>query len=218
MPRSNDGRWKANCEVCGNEFQRRRPGQRTCGVVCRAQLPHHTGGARAKAGLAPRVCQNPECGKTYQPVRDNQISCDRACLLKCPSYIEAQKRTDGRPERRAAQNQRRRVTGSADPSSRQAENLRQQLRKYGVTPEEYTAKVAAQGGVCAICGQPPAENGVKAASRLHQDHDHITGMNRDLLCCSCNPGIGYFHDDPVLLRAAAEYIERHRAEVLSVLR
>lgn len=215
MPRSNDGRWKANCEVCGGEFQQRRPGQRTCGVVCRAQLPHHTGGARAKAGLAPRVCQNPECGKTYQPVRDNQISCNHACLLKCPSYIEAQKRTDNRPERRAAQNRRRNLPTTADVGTRRYLNLRSNMRRlYGleITPEQYLEWLARQDGSCVICGNPAeGKDG-------HTDHDHETGKLRDLLCGNCNRGIGAFHDDPVLLRAAAEYIERHRAEVLSVLR
>lgn len=62
-----------------------------------------------------------------------------------------------------------------------------------------------------ICGNPPKPDGVRAASRLHQDHDHITGQNRDLLCNHCNRGVGAFMDDPELLRKAAEYIERHRA-------
>lgn len=90
-------------------------------------------------------------------------------------------------------------------------NLRQNLGRYGVTPEEYAAKVEAQDGRCMICGKRPDPDGVKAASRLHQDHDHQRNRNRDLLCSRCNPGIGYFLDDPVLLRAAADYIERHRA-------
>lgn len=78
-----------------------------------------------------------------------------------------------------------------------------------MTVEEHDAKLAAQGGVCAICGQPPKPGGVRAASRLHMDHDHKTGRNRDLICNSCNKGIGDFKDDPVLMRAAAAYVERH---------
>jgi hypothetical protein len=218
MPRSNDGRWTANCEVCGKEFQQRRPGQRTCGVVCRAQLPHNTGGSRAKAGLEPRVCQNPECGKTFQPVRDNQISCNRTCLLKCPSYIEAQRRTDRRPERQARSNQLRRPSNpEANPDrikTNRTNNRRHQLAQYGVTPEQYNQALEDQNGVCMICGQPPKPDGTRAASCLHQDHDHTTGVPRDLLCGTCNQGLGFFKDDPVLLRAAADYIERHRAGVL----
>jgi hypothetical protein len=70
--------------------------------------------------------------------------------------------------------------------------------------------LASQDGRCAICGDPPDPNGVRATSRLHVDHDHVTNQNRDLLCSRCNQGVGFFRDDPQLLRAAAEYIERHR--------
>jgi recombination endonuclease VII len=77
--------------------------------------------------------------------------------------------------------------------------------------EVYRAKLAAQNGVCAICGGPP-----KIRS-LNVDHDHVTGKVRDLLCATCNAGIGGLRDDPVLMRKAAAYIERHRAagEVLA---
>ena len=85
------------------------------------------------------------------------------------------------------------------------------LARHGITLEQFDAKVKAQDGVCALCGKPPNPHGVRAASRLHQDHDHVTGHNRDLLCNTCNAGIGLLQDDPALLRAAAEYIERHRS-------
>lgn len=43
------------------------------------------------------------------------------------------------------------------------------------------------------------------------DHCHKTGQHRALLCKLCNPGLGFFRDDPLLLRRAAEYIEGYQA-------
>lgn len=208
MPRSKDGRWTARCEVCGSEYQQRRAAQRTCSTKCRAQLPHNTGGVRVKAGLVVRQCQNPVCGKDYQPIRNSQIACSRACLLKCPSYAEAQRRTDMRPERQAVKNARRRLDGAPDPDERRFVNLRANLSRAGVkiTREQYEAWAAGRTKQCAICWQSPS-----GPRDLHCDHDHETGSLRDWLCGTCNQGLGNFHDDPDLLRAAAEYIERHRA-------
>ena len=39
-------------------------------------------------------------------------------------------------------------------------------QKYGITLEEYTDRLLAQGGVCAICQRPPK------SKSLHVDHDH----------------------------------------------
>jgi hypothetical protein len=74
-------------------------------------------------------------------------------------------------------------------------------RRYGITAEDAEAMLAEQGGVCAICSVMPAE---------HVDHDHATGAVRQLLCFNCNGGLGQFKDDPDVLRAAADYVERHR--------
>jgi hypothetical protein len=62
--------------------------------------------------------------------------------------------------------------------------------------------LADQGGLCGLC---------RAAPAVHVDHDHETGAARDLLCFNCNGGLGQFRDDPALLRAAARYVESHRA-------
>lgn len=207
MPRSNDGRWIRQCEVCGREFQQRKPSQRTCSVTCRARLPHHTGGQRAKSGLAVRQCQNPGCGREYQPVRDNQIACSRACLVKTPQYQAAQQEHDRKPERRAAQNRRRNLATSSSPDERRIINLQANLSRAGVkvTREQLRAWAAGRVKQCAICGKSPS-----GPRDLHLDHDHGSGYLRDWLCGSCNTGLGSFRDDPVLLRAAADYIERHR--------
>src|SRR5215472_16569870 len=86
MPRSADGRWARTCEICGEEFQQRRPGIRTCSAKCRAQLPHNTGGRRVKAGLEPRTCQ--VCGTEYQPTREKQAFCSVECYHRSPQIQE----------------------------------------------------------------------------------------------------------------------------------
>jgi hypothetical protein len=192
---------------CGRQFQQKKPNQIVCGVQCRgwliAQVRDNSGGLRAKAGLAPRVCVNPDCGREFTPVRENQVACSRQCYRKTDLWQDSQRRNDARPERQVRQNELRRGD----------RNRRRALAVRGMTVEQYEAKLIAQGSGCALCGAKPKE-GVKVDGgrmpALHQDHDHATGQNRDLLCGSCNQGLGQFADDPELLRAAAAYIERHR--------
>jgi Recombination endonuclease VII len=73
-------------------------------------------------------------------------------------------------------------------------------RRYGISAEEADAMLVAQGGLCAICKVAPAK---------HVDHDHATGAVRALLCFNCNGGLGQFKDDPLLLHAAAYYVQFH---------
>ncbi|WP_299950948.1 endonuclease VII domain-containing protein [uncultured Modestobacter sp.] len=79
-------------------------------------------------------------------------------------------------------------------------------RRYGITADQADAMLVDQGGVCALCRTAPA---------AHVDHDHATGGVRELLCFNCNGGLGQFKDDPALLRAAARYVEAHRAGQLA---
>lgn len=53
---------------------------------------------------------------------------------------------------------------------------------YRMTLDEYDRLLAEQGGVCAICGNPPKGD----TSNLDVDHDHTTGVTRGLLCRGCN--------------------------------
>ena len=82
--------------------------------------------------------------------------------------------------------------------------------KFGLTPLEYDALLNVQGGVCALCEQPPTP-GIS----LHVDHDHGTGEIRGLLCVRCNNALGLFREDPDLLRRAARYVTadaNHRSQ------
>jgi hypothetical protein len=77
------------------------------------------------------------------------------------------------------------------------------FKRYGLTPEQYDFMLWEQDSKCAICGTDyPGKNG------WHVDHSHVTGEVRGLLCTGCNTGIGALKDDPAVLRAAADYLER----------
>ncbi len=83
--------------------------------------------------------------------------------------------------------------------------------KYGILPKQYEAMFAAQGGACAICQAPGVQ--VSTGSNrdtLAVDHCHTTGKIRALLCGTCNRGIGNLGEDPARLRAAADYVEKHK--------
>ena len=81
---------------------------------------------------------------------------------------------------------------------------RMREREYGVTHDAFLAMLAAQAGVCAICGSVN-----KSKKQLAVDHDHETGRPRGLLCTRCNPMLGYARDDIAVLEAAIEYLKRY---------
>lgn len=79
-----------------------------------------------------------------------------------------------------------------------------QLRRKGLTIEDYNRVVAQHRGVCDICGGPP--DGRWDTFTL--DHCHNTGELRGILCSKCNRGIGFFQDDTQLLIKAVNYLKR----------
>jgi hypothetical protein len=83
-------------------------------------------------------------------------------------------------------------------------------RYYGITLEQYKLMSTNQYHCCAICGEKETSVDAKGAETfMPVDHCHKTGKIRALLCSACNKSLGGFKDDPVLLRKAAEYIEKH---------
>jgi hypothetical protein len=90
------------------------------------------------------------------------------------------------------------------------------IRRYGITPEHYGAMLESQGGHCALCPRRPEDekHGV-----LHVDHDHsccgprkaCSACVRALLCFNHNALLGNAHEDPDLLRRAADFLEHWHA-------
>ena len=79
------------------------------------------------------------------------------------------------------------------------------LRIYGFTLADYEVILAAQGGVCKICGATKPGGG-PGQRRFYVDHNHRTGEIRGLLCSKCNSGLGYFRDDRSILESAGLYL------------
>ncbi len=83
-------------------------------------------------------------------------------------------------------------------------------RNFGLTPEQHDEMIRAQDNLCAICHQPERDGRGAASQTLSIDHDHSTGVVRELLCRACNHGIGNFYENPELLLAAANYLTKWR--------
>lgn len=85
----------------------------------------------------------------------------------------------------------------------------QTKKKYGIDSMDFDTLWVVFKGKCCICGNdlklPKSQRG-QPLDVVAIDHDHKTGNIRGLLCNGCNKGIGYFHDDPILLEKARRYL------------
>jgi hypothetical protein len=77
------------------------------------------------------------------------------------------------------------------------------LKKYGLTLDQYKSIVHQQKKKCAICD---GYNGI--GRRLDVDHCHKTKRVRGLLCNRCNKALGLFKDSILILKSAISYLER----------
>lgn len=186
------------CAVCKKSFTPYREYTVTCSRSCRE--------AGVRRGLIDPGSRSVEftcgrCGETATRTVSRLGGTPKFCA-ECIPLVRA--------DAVARKNAARALETAKDPELRRRKNRESAVRRYGITLEQHDAMLAEQNGLCAICGAAPDPNGVRAASRLHIDHDHSSGQVRALLCLTCNQGIGYFRDDPVLLHAAAVYVWRWR--------
>lgn len=75
-------------------------------------------------------------------------------------------------------------------------------REFGITLHDFERMLEAQDFKCAICYG-------ELVPWPHLDHDHSTGVVREILCGPCNLGIGHVKDDPDIADAMAAYLRRH---------
>jgi hypothetical protein len=85
-------------------------------------------------------------------------------------------------------------------------------RRWGLTERYYERLSAQQNHCCAICGLSRDILG----ERLVIDHDHATGMIRELLCNSCNHLIGQAKESILVLQKAQQYVDKWHRYVVAL--
>lgn len=85
---------------------------------------------------------------------------------------------------------------------------------YGISAEEYDAKVAAQDNKCAICNKPETriDSRTGQIQALSVDHNHSTNEVRDLLCGSCNRALGLLQESEETANRLIDYLKKHRGD------
>ena len=84
-------------------------------------------------------------------------------------------------------------------------------RLYGLSLDEYRIMIYEQNNKCAICNKPETmiDYRSKEIKDLYVDHNHETGKVRELLCSSCNQGIGLLQESLEILTNALNYLKKH---------
>lgn len=91
---------------------------------------------------------------------------------------------------------------NATPKQKLAQRNSILKRKYGISKQDFDNRFEAQGKACLICKSTD-----KRPSNYCVDHNHVTLEVRGIVCRKCNTAMGQMNDDPLLLRAAARYLE-----------
>ena len=200
-----------SCRECGAATRPRKCGTHRCGP-CESLRVQKWAQTATDSGL-PRACR--DCGLTKEPEDFHRKTSAGRRDTRCKECRKAWRRVSAsEQEYRAVRAARERERYATDPEYRAFRKAAERARVYGVTPEWFVAKLAEQGGRCAICRTDEPGNG----RGWHVDHDHACCDRvgscgrcvRALLCAGCNVGLGAFRDNEQALRAAADYLEAHR--------
>jgi hypothetical protein len=78
------------------------------------------------------------------------------------------------------------------------------IKKYNITLIEYNKLFKKQKGCCAICKKHQS----LFKRSLAIDHNHETGVIRDLLCSNCNHMLGHSFENLNVLETAIKYLKK----------
>lgn len=80
------------------------------------------------------------------------------------------------------------------------------IKRYGVTLQEYNYLFEKQNGVCRICSKPETSTNKHGIKQLSINHSHKIGKVRGLLCSKCNCMLGLANDNIDILKEAINYL------------
>ena len=139
------------------------------------------------ATLTERTCSI--CGETKSVSEFNKYNDTSAPITGWRYYSRCrdcnkQLCSDYGKNNRKRRNDRLRQWRHDNPQlARKLDRRKRLKKKYGMTPEDYTAMYRKQEGKCLICN--------RFFGGLVVDHDHVTGEVRGLLCRKCNGVLGW---------------------------
>jgi len=79
-------------------------------------------------------------------------------------------------------------------------------RTYGLGLVDREKLLERQNGCCPICNKK-----MTSCRDIHIDHDHNTGVIREILCSNCNVGLGNFNESIAILKNAINYLNKWSA-------
>jgi hypothetical protein len=91
----------------------------------------------------------------------------------------------------------RKNTDKLQTTCKECDRIRKQSSRYGLTEKQWLDFESVKA--CEICGD---------TKYLTLDHDHLTNAIRGRICNACNIGLARFKDNPALLYAAIEYLNK----------
>jgi hypothetical protein len=147
------------------------------------------------------------------PIRAEPKPKKRICIDCPPPLKPYQARPAPHPGPRCTTHDRARTA-----HVRQARKANYQQRTFNLAETKRQAILAAQGGLCAICGPWTGYNGRTRALSTDHDHSCCPGPTscgrciRGLICKHCNDLLGRLRDDPRALLRAVLYLLRPPAD------
>lgn len=169
---------------------------RKCGNVFPATLEFFYKNSGGKFGLTPRckTCVNEDNTESHKKrVEKNPEHIRKLATEKSKRHYHSNLENSRKRSREHAAKTR------LDPEKKEKIQARKRAGGAGWSPEQIEALRIKQNNECAICSKP---------NPTDLDHNHKTGEIRFLLCKHCNRGLGAFYDDPILLRKAADMLEK----------
>ena len=133
---------------------------------------------------------------TGEPCKNGHIAERRAGNYECMACLPERQKT---PQRKAYLKNR-----ASTPHGKKLNWISRIKTRYGITALQFNVMRLTQKLACGICKET-----FKVGQKICVDHDHSTGKVRALLCDPCNQMIERAREKPEVLRAGANYIEKH---------